>query len=237
MLNFDDFAVMTFDCYGTLIDWDTGIWVALQPILTNHSVAVTRDKALELYGELESEAERGSYREYKAVLRMVLEGLGARLGFTPTQAERERFSTSVKDWPAFPDSPGALKALSKKYKLAIVSNVDDDLFAHSVPRLGASFDWVITAQQVKSYKPAPAHFQVALKRIGLPRAQILHVAQSLFHDIATAKSLGLSTVWVNRRHDKGGAGATPPAEATPDLEVPDLESLARLIEPTDRNMK
>jgi 2-haloacid dehalogenase len=228
MLNFDDFAVLTFDCYGTLIDWETGIWQALQLILTAHNVTITPDKALELYGVLESGAERGDYKEYKAVLRSVLEGFGARLNFTPTQAELERFTESVKDWPAFPDSPGALKALSTKYKLAIVSNVDDDLFAHSARRLEAPFEWVITAQQVKSYKPAPAHFQAAFERIGLPRDKILHVAQSLFHDIVTAKSLGLSTVWVNRRHDKGGTGATPPAAAIPDLEIPDLATLARL---------
>jgi 2-haloacid dehalogenase len=159
----------------------------------------------------------------------VLEGFGLRLAFTPTQTELDNFSTSVKDWPAFPDSPRALKALSRKYKLAIVSNVDDDLFVYSARKLEAPFEWVITAQQVKSYKPAPAHFQAAFERMGLPRAKILHVAQSLFHDIATARSLGLSTVWVNRRHAKGGTGATPPAEATPDLEVPDLESLAQLM--------
>ena len=228
MLNFDDYSVLTFDCYGTLIDWETGIWEALRPVLTSHNVAMTPDKALELYGQLESEIERGEYREYKVVLRTVLEGFGSRLGFTPTQAELEVFSVSVRNWPPFPDSPGALMALSKRFKLAIVSNVDDDLFAYSAPKLEAPFTWVITAQQVKSYKPAPAHFYTAFERIGLPRSKILHVAQSLFHDIAIAKSLGLSTVWVNRRHDKGGAGATPPAEATPDLEVPDLESLARL---------
>ncbi len=229
MLNFDDFAVLTFDCYGTLIDWETGIWQALQPILAAHSVPMEADKALELYGVLESEAERGDYQVYKAVLRTVLEGFGARLNFTPTAAELDAFSMSVKDWPAFPDSSGALKALASKYKLAIVSNVDDDLFAHSARKLEAPFEWVITAQQVKSYKPAPAHFRIAFERIGLPHTKILHVAQSLFHDIATAKSLGLSTVWVNRRHAQGGAGATPPTEVTPDLEVPDLASLARLM--------
>ena len=229
MLRFEDFAVLTFDCYGTLIDWETGIWDALQPILANHGAAMAREDALELYGELESEVERGDYLEYKAVLRRVLEGFGSRRGFTPTQDEADHFSTSVKDWPAFPDSSRALKTLSKHYKLAIVSNVDDDLFAYSAPKLDAPFEWVITAQQVKSYKPAPAHFEEAFKRIGLPRAKILHVAQSLFHDIAIAKSLGLSTVWVNRRQGKTGAGATPSAEATPDVEVPDLESLVRLI--------
>lgn len=229
MLNFDEFAVLTFDCYGTLIDWETGISQALQPVLAAHKVTMEADKALELYGVLESEAERGDYQPYKTVLRTVLKGFGARLKFTPSEAELTAFSMSVKDWPAFPDSPSALKALATKYKLAIVSNVDDDLFAHSARKLDAPFEWVITAQQVQSYKPAPAHFRTAFERIGLPRAKILHVAQSLFHDIATAKSLGLSTVWVNRRHAQGGAGATPQAEAIPDVEVSDLASLARLV--------
>ncbi len=233
MLNFDDYAVLTFDCYGTLIDWESGIWAALEPILWVHGVALEREAALELYGVLEAEIERGPYREYKAVLRSVLLGFGARLGFTPSEAELDGFAYSVQDWPAFPDSPAALVTLHKRYRLAIVSNVDDDLFEYSALKLGIEFDWVITAQQVRSYKPAPAHFHEAFKRLGLPRTQILHVAQSLFHDITTAKTLGLSTVWVNRRHDKPGSGATPSTEAVPDLEVPDLATLARLSGSTE----
>ena len=187
------------------------------------------DTALELYGELESEAERGAYRDYKAVLRTVLEGLGSRLGFSPTRTELERFAMSVKDWPAFPDSPRALHALKTKYKLAIISNIDDDLFAFSAQRLQVAFDWVVTAQQVKSYKPSHNNFHRAFERLGVPPSRILHVAQSLFHDIAPAKALGLATVWVNRRHGKAGSGATPPAQAQPDMEVPDLQSLAQRI--------
>lgn len=229
MLNFDRFEVLTFDCYGTLIDWETGLWAALSPVFANHRVSVALDRALELYGELESEAERGPYRDYKAVLRMVLEGLGPRLGFTPTPDELERFAVSVKDWPAFPDSPRALRALKTKYKLAIISNIDDDLFAFSAQRLQVPFDWVITAQQVRSYKPSLNNFRRAFERLEVPQSKILHVAQSLFHDIAPAKALGLATVWVNRRYGKAGSGATPPAQAQPDLEVPDLQSLAQHI--------
>jgi 2-haloacid dehalogenase len=229
MLNFDDFEVLTFDCYGTLIDWESGIWNALRPILANHHVDVSSDQALELYGTLESEVERGTYHEYKVVLQMVLEGLGAKLGFAPTSLELQNFSESVKDWPAFPDSARSLQALKKKYKLAILSNIDDDLFAFSAQRLQVSFDWVITAQQAKSYKPSLNNFQLAFERIGLPKHKILHVAQSLFHDIAPANLLGLSNVWVNRRHDKASSGATPPAQAHPDLEVPDLQTLAGKI--------
>ena len=229
MLQFNAFEVLTFDCYGTLIDWETGIWKALRPIAATHRIDLSPDKALELYGELETEIERGEYREYKTVLQMVLKGLGARLGFDPTADEQRQFSMSVRDWPAFSDSAAALQALKKRYKLAIVSNIDDDLFAFSAQRLGVTFDWIITAQQAKSYKPSSNNFHLAFERIGLPRTKILHVAQSLYHDIAPAKALGLSTVWVNRRHGKKGFGATPPAQARPDLEVPDLQTLARQI--------
>ncbi|MCI0440282.1 MAG: haloacid dehalogenase type II [Chloroflexi bacterium] len=229
MLNFEDFEALTFDCYGTLIDWETGIWEALRPVFTSHGVTAARDEVLAMYGELESEAERGEYREYKAVLRATLEGIGSRLGFVPTPIELRRFSESVRDWPAFPDSTRALRALKSRYGLAIISNIDDDLIALSVKRLGVEFDWVITAQQARSYKPSLNNFRLAFERMGLPRDKILHVAQSLFHDIAPARSLGLSTVWVNRRHDKPGFGATPPAQAQPDLEVPDLQTLAEKI--------
>lgn len=226
MLNFDNFEVLTFDCYGTLIDWETGLWASLQPILTRYGVSLSQDAALELYGELEAEAEAGDFLEYKAVLQRALVGMGTRLGFTPTPDELHTFAMSVKEWPAFADSPGALQALKKKYKLAIISNVDDDLFAGSARRLQVDFDWVITAQQVRSYKPSLNNFRQAFARIGVPQANILHVAQSLFHDIAPAKGLGLATVWVNRRHNKPGFGATPPSDAQPDLEAPDLHSLA-----------
>jgi 2-haloacid dehalogenase len=229
MLQWNDFDVLTFDCYGTLIDWETGILGALRPIFAAHRTELIPEKTLELYGELESAAERGAYREYKAVLRSVLEGLGQRLGFAPTAEELQQFSTSVKDWPAFPDSPAALQALHRKFRLAIISNIDDDLFAFSAQRLQVRFDWIITAEQAKSYKPSLNNFRLAFERIGVPQTRILHVAQSLFHDIAPANALGLSSVWVNRRHDKAGSGATPVAQARPDVEVPDLRALAAKI--------
>lgn len=228
MLELADFRVLTFDCYGTLIDWETGIWEALQPILAQYRVRITAEQALELYGTLEAAAEHGPYRPYRVLLRTVLEGFGTHLGFVPSEADLQHFAGSVGDWPAFPDSAPALQALHTRYQLAIISNIDDDLFAGSAQRLQVPFDWVITAQQVQSYKPAPTHFHMALERIGQPPHRVLHVAQSLYHDIAPAQSLGWHTVWVNRRQAKPGAGATPPAQATPDLEVPDLQSLAVL---------
>ena len=228
MLDFNQFEYLSFDCYGTLIDWEGGIVAALRPILARHGVAASDDEILTLFGELESAAERGPYLAYREILGVTLDGIGERLGFTPMAAERSMFGVSVQHWPAFPDSAGGLRTLSEHFKLVILSNVDDDLFAYSKTRLGVEFADVITAQQVGSYKPNPRNFEVMLERLGNQPERVLHVAQSLFHDIAPAKGLGLTTVWVNRRHDRPGFGATPPATAQPDLEVPDLRTLAEL---------
>lgn len=229
MITFSDFDVMSFDCYGTLIDWETGIAHALQPILQAHTVHVSDDQVLEAYADCEAEAERQAYMSYRAVLATAVQSLGALYQFTPSPAEIQRFSISVGDWPAFPDAARALTRLKHRFKLAVITNCDDDLFAQSNHRLGVAFDWIITAQQAHSYKPSLHTFQVAFERIGVPPARFLHVAQSLFHDHVPAKQLGLTTVWINRRHDKPGFGATPPAAVTPDLEVPDLQTLADMV--------
>jgi len=225
-LDFERFDALTFDCYGTLIDWETGIWGALAPVVRRHRVALERERALEMHGSLEAEAEREPYRDYKTVLREVLQGIGRRMSFEPSAAECTAFARSVGDWPAFADTPKALRQLHKRFRLAIVSNIDDDLFAATAPRLGETFDWVITAEQARSYKPAHANFRMALERIGLPRERVLHVAQSLYHDIAPANALGITSVWVNRRRGRPGSGATPAGVGAPDMEVPDLRTLA-----------
>jgi 2-haloacid dehalogenase len=229
MLSLEQYTVLTFDCYGTLINWEQGILSALRPLLTAHGCSVPDDDLLERFATLESAAEAGAYRPYKAILSHVVEGLGAQFHFTPTRDECNSLAASVPHWPPFGDTVAALQALHKRYKLAIVSNIDDDLFAHSARHLQVPFDWIITAQHAQSYKPAPRHFTLAMQRIGLPKSQLLHVAQSLYHDIAPAARLGLATVWVNRRHGQHSAGATPPAHATPDLEVPDLRTLVQLL--------
>ncbi len=227
-MNFAQFEVMTFDCYGTLIDWETGLLRALRPVLSGHEIELTDEKILEYYAKFETEAESGSYQPYKQVLETVLRAFGRELHFEPTQEQLDEFSTCVRMWPAFPDSARALAELKRKFKLVILSNIDDDLFAFSQEKLGIRFHDVITAEQVGSYKPALRNFKVAIARVGVPKGRILHVAQSLFHDHQPAKELGLKTVWVNRRQGKSGPGATPPAEAKPDFEVPDLQSLVEL---------
>lgn len=230
MPQFDRYTYLTFDCYGTLIDWESGIVNAMRPILEAHGVEQTDNQILDLFAELESKIQQPPYRSYRDVLAAVLDGFGERHGFVPTEDERKAFSGSVVDWPAFPDSVAALADLAEHYKLVILSNVDDDLFQGSAERLQANFADVITAQQVGSYKPDPRNFEVLLERLNVPKSEILHVAQSLFHDIAPANAAGLDTVWINRRHGKEGFGATPPQEAQPDFELPDLASLARVVD-------
>jgi 2-haloacid dehalogenase len=227
-LDFARFEALTFDCYGTLIDWEAGILGALRPVFARHAVSVTDQQLLEAFGRHEAEVEAGPYRRYRDVLGATLRSMARHVGFEPTTAEVDSFGGSVEDWPAFPDSAAALSKLQSRFKLGVITNCDDDLFAASERRLGLTFDWVITAQQVGAYKPNERNFHVAFERLGLPRDRILHCAQSLFHDHVPAKRLGLSTVWVDRRQGKAGGGATPPAVATPDLTVPDMGTLAAL---------
>lgn len=228
MLALRDYDVLTFDCYGTLIDWETGIRAALDAILASHAVDVPPAELLSAYGELESELEHGPHRPYRAILEDVVRGLGTRYGFTPTQAECAALPASVGTWPPFADSVAGLRTLARHYRLAVISNVDDDLFAGSARLLGDPFSEVITAQQAGSYKPSLNNFVVAEERLGVPRERWLHVAQSRFHDIAPAREYGLRSVWVNRQ--AGRSGATPISAAAPDWEVPDLATLAAAVE-------
>ncbi len=227
-LDFDSFDVLTFDCYGTLIDWEAGLAAALRAALAPRGVDVDDERLLELYARHEAQLEAGPYLRYRDVLARSLEAIAADLGVAPTEAELATFGASVGAWPAFPDSPAALARLKDRYRLGVITNSDDDLFALSNRRLGVTFDWVITAQQAGGYKPRLANFELAFERIGSPRNRILHVAQSLFHDHVPAKQLGLRTAWINRRHGRTGSGATPAAVATPDVEAPDLASFAEL---------
>ncbi len=225
-LDFAQFDALTFDCYGTLIDWESGILAALRAVLDPRGVMAGDDELLETYAGHEAQAESGEYLRYREVLARSLRGVCDRYGVDPSADEARAFSASVGDWPAFPDSATALARLSRRFKLGVITNCDDDLFALSHRRLGVRFDWVVTAEQVGSYKPNPRNFEVALATIDVPRERILHVAQSLFHDHVPAKRQGMSTAWINRRHDKEGFGATPAASATPDLAVADMATFA-----------
>jgi len=225
MLDLGGFKVLTFDCYGTLIDWETGIFSALRPILTAHGKSITDSALLELYSDLEVEAERGEFQSYREVLQSVVRGFGQRLGFTPTTAEIRSLPQSLATWRPFRDTVPALLELKKRYQLAVISNVDDDLFASTAPQLKVSFNHVITAGQARCYKPCLEIFKMAVTRIGVPPAHMLHIGQSIYHDVIPAKSLGISTVWVNRPSPRPGAGAAKAAAANPDLEVANLTAL------------
>jgi len=228
MLDLTRFKILTFDCYGTMIDWETGIFSAFRPILAAHDRRIGDSDLLKLYSELEASAERGEYLRYRDVLQSVVRGFGERLGFSPTDAEVRSLPESLARWQPFPDTVEALRRLKARYQLAVISNVDDDLFPSTAPKLGVSFDHVITAQQAGCYKPCKRIFQLAEDRIGVNREQWLHVGQSIYHDVIPAQSLGVATVWVNRLSPRPGAGAAETAAGNPDLEVPDLRTLAKL---------
>jgi 2-haloacid dehalogenase len=229
--DFGRFAVLTFDCYGTLIDWEAGIVAALREASTEWPAG--DEELLERFGTYEAAAERGEYRPYRQVLAETVRGMAQEYGISITEEAERRFGGSVGDWPPFPDSRPALARLAERYRLAVITNCDDDLFAASNERLGVRFDWVITAEQTRSYKPDPRHFEVAFATIPGPRERLLHVAQSLFHDHVPAKALGMTTVWIDRRQGRSGSGATPPAEANPDLAFPTMAAFADAAAPAD----
>ena len=225
-LDFGRFDVLTFDCYGTLIDWEAGILAGLHAVLDPRGVTADDEDLLERYARHEAAIEAGPYLRYREVLARALAGVCAEVGVEPRAEELAAFGGLVGSWPAFPDSAAALSRLQQRFGLAVITNCDDDLFAASARRLGVDFDFVITAQQVGAYKPSHRNFEVAFERIDRPRDRILHVAQSLFHDHVPARELGLSSVWIDRRHDRPGSGATPAATAAPTLAVPDMATFA-----------
>ena len=225
-IDWPNVQVLTFDCYGTLIDWETGITQSLGGILAAHGLTPAAEQLLEAYAIAEAKTEAGAYLPYREVLRRSARFVCARFGVRPRQAEVEAFAGSVANWPAFPDSRAALFRLATRFRLGVITNCDDDLFAASSARLGNPFTWVVTAQQARSYKPSLHNFEVAFEVIGVPREGIVHVAQSLYHDHAPAAKLGLRSVWVNRRGDVAGSGATPPASAQPTLTFRSMEAFA-----------
>jgi 2-haloacid dehalogenase len=231
MLDFSRFEILTFDCYGTLINWEDGILRCLHRLVSAHHQKVDDATMLQLYGDFEAVAEQGKYRSYREVLNSVVRQFGERFGFAASDQEVRSLADSLKDWEPWPDTVAALRGLGSRFQLAILSNVDDDLFAATRPQLQADFSHVITAQQARAYKPSLKIFELALSRVGVPPHRILHVAQSVYHDIVPAQSLGLATVWVNRPSARSGVGAVKAAEANPDLQVASLAELAASVQP------
>jgi 2-haloacid dehalogenase len=226
MLDFSRFDILTFDCYGTLINWEDGILCCLHRVLAAYGKDTDDATILRLFGDFEASAEQGVYRRYREVLQSVVRQFGEQLGFAPTDQQSRSLPESLQAWKPWPDTVSALRELRSRFRLAIISNVDDDLFAATKPQLGVEFDQIITAQQAGAYKPSLKVFELALKRVGVPEHRVLHVGQSLYHDVIPAQSLGLSTVWVNRPSARSGVGAVKAAEGRPDLQVSSLAELA-----------
>jgi 2-haloacid dehalogenase len=224
-----DFNTLTFDCYGTLIDWERGILTELRPWLDRNGRRDIDDNAiLEIFGttEAECEAEMPS-KLYPEILMEAHRRLAATWSVKANADEATAFGQSVGRWPAFADSATSLQYLKRYYKLVIISNVDRTSFARSNEKLQVAFDRIITAQDVGSYKPSLKNFEYALddlsRILGTRKTDILHTAQSIFHDVVPARKMGLSTMWINRRKLVGGWGATPAPQAQGAATKPDFE--------------
>ena len=231
-----DFEALSFDCYGTLIDWEAGIGAVLRDWADRRGLDMTTEELLVAYADNEAEAERSHPTDpYPSILSRAMRSLGKQLGVEVSHDDAHALAVSVPDWPAFPDSADALQRLAKHFKLIILSNIDNDGFAASNRRLGVTFDAILTAENIGSYKPSPANFDALdhhVDTMGIPRDKLLHVAQSLFHDHVPAKGRGMTTVWINRRHADPGWGATPNPEAdvTPDWTFTSMAEFADAVE-------
>jgi 2-haloacid dehalogenase len=207
-----DFKALTFDCYGTLIDWETGMFEGLKPLTGRLATPPTRDQVLEAHARHESAQQlQTPARLYRDLLPIVYKRLAEEWGLTVTWDECVAYGQSVKNWPAFPDSAEALQYLKRHYKLVILSNVDNESFAASNAKLQVAFDAIYTAEDIGSYKPSERNFDYMLQNLetlGIRKAEVLHTAESMFHDHGPANRHGLASCWIYRRHDKDGFGAT-----------------------------
>jgi 2-haloacid dehalogenase len=216
---------LTFDCYGTLIDWERGILNATQPILTGAGVTFAPEVILRSYIHHEARLEAQPWMPYREILRGVMQAMASDVGVRLTDGQQNALVDSLPSWPPFADTVAALERLAQRFHLIILSNTDDSLFLETQRRLKVRFAEIITAEQVKSYKPGHAHFHEALRRLAVPAHQILHVAQSRYHDHVPARLLGFYTAWINRPSRLPGTGLAPDAIAKPDLTFPDLTGL------------
>ena len=219
----DHITVLTFDCYGTLIDWEAGVIEALEPLLARNGVTLSDDDVIRLFQDLEEPLCEPPFKPYREVLADVMDGFGQHFGFPVGAVERGRLAASVPSWRPFADTVEALRALGRRYRLAIISNIDDNLFAATARQLEVPFDAVITAEQARCYKPHQPIFEEALRRLGAAPGSVAHVAEGV-SEIAPMRQLGCTTVWVRRN----GRSARLLTEA-PDLEVPDLRSLLPVL--------
>lgn len=232
-MNLKDFSTLTFDCYGTLIDWETGMVEALEPLTKRASRPLSRDEILEAHARHESSQQSWTpAKRYCDLLAVVYKRLADEWGVSVTWDECVAYGNSVGNWPAFPDTVEALRYLKQHYKLVILSNVDNASFTLSNKRLGVTFDAIYTAEDIGSYKPSLRNFEYMLeklKTLGVEKNQILHTAESLFHDHLPANQMGLTSCWIHRRHATGGFGATMKPESMPTTQFR-FTSLAEMVE-------
>jgi len=228
-MGFDSVRLITFDCYGTLIDWESGMLAAMRPMFSRDGHAVPNAQLLKHYGEAEAELEAGPYLPYRGVLSRSVQEMGRRLGIPLSARQGAAFAETLVRWEPFPDTVAALKTRAQNFRMGIISNVDDELFAQTRKKLGVEFDLVVTAEQVRSYKPALGNFEEALRRSSLNKNQMLHAAQSLYHDIAPTNALGIRNVWIDRASAQPGSGAAKPGVAQPTYRVRTLAELAALV--------
>ena len=224
-MDFKQFEIISFDCYGTLIDWRSSVLDIIKPVLLDYSIEMPDTEIFNLFLEADRDTISKDYITYREVLTRIMENIGEILNLNLQQKDRECLVDRFGDWYPFPDSHNALVTLQEKFKLAIISNVDDEMFNLTMRCIGIKFEHIITAKQVQSYKPSHKNFNTALEIFGLPKEKVLHVAQSIHHDIKPTNELGWNNVWVNRYNEPE---RIDPAEF-PDLEVPDLASLVKII--------
>jgi 2-haloalkanoic acid dehalogenase type II len=235
-----DFKVLTFDCYGTLIDWESGMLAALKPLTAKVARPLTPDQILEAHARHESSQQRVTpTRLYRDLLAIVHKRLAEEWGVPAGWEESVAYGRSVGDWPAFADTAEALRSLKRHYKLVILSNVDNESFALSNKKLGVTFDAVFTAEDIGSYKPSPRNFEYMLEKLegyGIKKSEILHTAESMFHDHKPANDLGLASCWIHRRHEREGFGATMNPGAMPryDFRFTSLADMAKTHEALGR---
>lgn len=214
-----DFKVLSFDCYGTLVDWEAGMFAAYKGLIAESGGALSRDQVLEMHASHEADQEaKTPTMPYSELLGVVYSRVACEMGIETAAEEDARFGASVPDWPAFGDSAAALQYLKKHHKLVILSNVDRKSFAGSNRRLQVEFDYIFTAEDIGSYKPSLKNFDHMIEKLaasGIDKHEILHVAESLFHDHLPANQVGLASAWIHRRHDQQGFGATRPPDTLP----------------------
>ena len=227
-----DFKALTFDCYGTLIDWESGIIEALGPLTDQVGHALGRNDILEAHAHQEAMQQRYTpAKRYSELLAIVYKRLAEIWGVSTTIEECETYGRSIANWPAFSDSAAALAYLKRHYRLIILSNVDNASFAPTNRKLGVEFDAVCTAEDIGSYKPSTRNFDYLtehLAMMGIKRSDVLHTAESLFHDHVPATAHGLATCWIYRRHGQEGFGATMNPGAVPKTDFR-FNSMAELV--------